>query len=128
MHLMLNSLSPNSLKNFFEPSRPILNGSDHFLCSILHNLIQHASSHTQIATSESSNTYTISLKVGKGKATNKGDNLRVQKYLEDEGIEKKEHAVVSVYLRMAKTLVKRVGWRLLYVIQNNEWEYRVELA
>ena len=83
---MLHNVCLN-LKNFLEPSRAVLDGSDHILNSILQNLMQHVSSPTQIALSESSHAFTISIKVGRGKAT-KGDNIKVQKYLEDEGVEK----------------------------------------
>jgi hypothetical protein len=70
--------------------------------------------------SESKDSFFITIKIGKGKG-NKADNMRVQKYLEDDGIEKNEGTAVNMHLRMAKVMAKRVGWKLQYELKDISW-------
>ena len=54
--------------------------------------------------------------------------MRLQKYLEDEGVENDhELQCVTVYLRIAKMLSHRTGWKLSYLTRDKSWEYQLEI-
>jgi hypothetical protein len=58
----------------------------------------------------------------------KGEHMRLQKYLEDEGVENDhELQCVTVYLRIAKMLSHRTGWKLSYLTRDKSWEYQLEI-
>ena len=69
----------------------------------------------------------IALRVPSG-VRKKGEQMRVQKYLEDEGVEN-DHELqgVTVYLRIAKMLSHRTGWKLSYLARDKSWEYQLEI-
>ena len=58
----------------------------------------------------------------------KAEHMRVQKYLEDKGVENDiEISGVTVYLRVAKMLSQRTGWKLSYIPRDKSWEYQLEI-